>query len=217
MKVGTDGVLLGAWANVEQSARILDVGTGSGLLALMLAQRQHRAAIDAIEIEENAYRQACENVLKSPWSNRIRVFHTSLQEFAPAEQYDLIVSNPPFFSQSLHNPNVQKRTARHNDSLLPAELIHHARRLLASNGKLAVIYPLHEAQLFCKVAQESGLHLRRITHVIPSVGKKPKRSLVELQSVPCGVEERELCIEKETRHSYTEEYMSLTQDFYLNF
>lgn len=217
MKVGTDGVLLGAWVNVENSTRILDVGTGSGLLALMLAQRRQKATIDAIEIEENACRQACENAEDSAWRNRITVFHTSLQNFKPLEKYDLIVSNPPFFSQSLQNPDLLRKTARHNDSLLPEELAQHAKRLLKENGRLAVIYPLHEAQLFCKAAQEIGFYIQRITHVIPSVGKNAKRLLVELQLSPCELLENKLCIEKEMRHTYTDEYISLTKDFYLNF
>ena len=234
MKVGTDGVLLGAWVNVENAARILDVGTGTGLIALMLAQRHQTATIDAIEIEENACRQARENVANSKWHRRITIFHTSLQHFnvsrhcgwSPSEVevldphppiYDLIVSNPPYFSQSLQNSDSAKTTARHNDTLLPAELAQHAKRLLQENGRIAAIYPIHEAPVFLSAAQEIGFSPRRITHVIPSTGKKAKRMLVELQLPPCHAIENELCIEKELRHTYTQEYIDLTKDFYLKF
>ncbi|MCL2329415.1 MAG: methyltransferase [Bacteroidetes bacterium] len=217
MKVGTDGVLLGAWAHIENANRILDVGTGTGLIALMLAQRQPTATIDAIEIEENACQQACENVANSKWHNRISIFHTSLQNFELFGKYDLIVSNPPFFSQSLQNPDSAKTTARHNDTLLPMELAQHAKRLLQENGRIAVIYPVHEAHVFLNAAQETGFFPRRITHVIPSIGKKAKRMLVELQLTPCDLIETELCIEKELRHTYTQEYIDLTRDFYLKF
>lgn len=217
MKVGTDGVLLGAWVDVENTNRILDIGTGTGVIALMLAQRRQNATINAIEIEENAYLQACENSAKSKWSNRITMFHTSLQNFEPVEKYDLIVSNPPFFSQSLHNPDSAKTTARHNDTLLPAEMVQHAQRLLQENGRMAVIYPIREAHMFLNAAQETGFYPQRITHVIPSTGKKAKRMLVELSTTSCSLIETELCIEKETRHTYTQEYIDLTKDFYLRF
>lgn len=217
MKVGTDGVLLGAWADVEQASHILDIGTGSGLLALMLAQRQPNASIEAIEIEQNAYEQACENALQCAWSNRITVRHTSLQDFSTQKKFNVIVSNPPFFSKSLHNPNLQRRTARHNDTLLPEELAQHSLRLLASNGKLAVIYPLPEAELFCQAAHKIGFYTCRKTFIIPSVGKTAKRVLVELQLTPCSTIENELCIEEHARHTYSNEYKNLTKDFYLNF
>ncbi len=216
MKVGTDGVLLGAWANVENTAQILDIGTGTGLIALMLAQRKQNAIIDALEIEENAYQQACENVVQSKWNNRISIFHTSLQEFESSKKYDLIVSNPPFFSQSLKNRDNAKTAARHNDSLSPLELAQHSKRLLTPNGRIAVIYPMNEAQLFLKIAQKMGLYPRRITQVIPAISKQSKRTLVEIQQMPCDTIETELCIEKEQRHTYTDEYIDLTKDFYLH-
>jgi tRNA1Val (adenine37-N6)-methyltransferase len=217
MKVGTDGVLLGAWADAAHAARILDIGTGTGLLALMLAQRQPTATIDAIEIEENACRQAAENVVASRWHTNISVFHTSLQAFEPSGTYDLIVSNPLYFSQSLKNPDVSKQTARHNDTLLPEELTQHAKRLLHANGRIAVIYPLQEARVFLSAAQKIGFYCRRITRVIPAIGGTAKRMLVELSTAPCLLTENELCIETTQRHVYTNEYISLTKDFYLKF
>jgi tRNA1Val (adenine37-N6)-methyltransferase len=217
MKVGTDGVLLGAWTNVENTKQILDIGTGTGLIALMLAQRQPNAEIDAIEIEENAYKQAVENIQNTKWQDRISVFHSSLQEFETNKKYDLIVSNPPYFSQSLKNPDIYRKTARHNDTLSQHDLLENSKRLLQNNCRLAVIYPAYEALTFLNIAKEIGFHCLRITHIIPTIGRKAKRLLIELCQNPCVLTENEICIEKEKRHEYTEEYKNLTKDFYLNF
>jgi len=217
MKVGTDGVLLGAWTDVENAARILDIGTGTGLLALMLAQRAPNALIDAIEIEENAYIQATENVAESPWKDRINIIHRALQDFEPAEKYDLIVSNPPYFLHSLKNPDTAKKTARHTDTLMPTELITYAKRLLHENGRLSVIYPTTEALLFIKEAEKKMLHCSRITKVFPNIGAKEKRLLMEFSVMPTECRNDEIYIENNVRHNYTEAYKVLTKDFYLNF
>ena len=217
MKVGTDGVLLGAWTDTKNTTRILDVGTGTGLLALMLAQRAQNALIDAIEIEENACIQATENVANSQWKERINVIHQALQDFYPAEKYDLIVSNPPYFLHSLKNPDVAKKTARHSDTLMPNELIAHAKRLLHETGRLSVIYPTTEALLFIKEAEKEKLHCSRITKVFPNINSKEKRLLMEFSvtSSECRIDE--MYIENNARHEYSEEYKELTKDFYLNF
>ena len=217
MKVGTDGVLLGAWADVENAVRILDIGTGTGLLALMLAQRTSDALIDAIEIEENAYIQAKENVANSSWKERITVFCKALQNFEPAKKYDLIVSNPPYFLHSLKNPDAAKKTARHTDTLMPSELITHAKRLLCENGRLSVIYPTIEALLFIKEAENQQLYCSRITKVFPNIGTKEKRLLMEFSVMPAECRTDEICIENNARHDYTEQYKELTKDFYLKF
>jgi tRNA1Val (adenine37-N6)-methyltransferase len=215
MKVGTDGVLLGAWARVASARRILDVGTGTGLIALMAAQRTTLATIDAIEIEKNAYAQACENVRSSAWNNRISVIHTSLQTFEPQHTYNVILSNPPFFSQSLRNPDSAKSTARHNHNLPPAELLRYAHKLLQPDGRIAVIYPVREAEQFLHEAHKIGLFPRRITRVIPAPGKEVKRLLVEISRQSTTCKETELCIETNKRHVYSAEYCALTKDFYL--
>ena len=217
MKVGTDGVLLGAWTNVENAVRILDIGTGTGLLALMLAQRAPNVLIDAIEIEENACIQATENVAESLWKDRINIIHRALQDFEPAEKYDLIVSNPPYFLHSLKNPDTAKKTARHTDTLMPTELITHAKRLLNENGKLSVIYPTTEALLLIKEAEKSALHCSYITKVFPKIGANEKRLLIEFSVMPTECRIDEMHIENNARHDYSEKYKMLTKDFYLNF
>ena len=213
MKVGTDGVLLGAWADVENAVRILDVGTGTGLIALMLAQRNENAAIDAIEIEENAAEQAAENAANSPWTNRITVFRQAFQDFFPAEKYDMIVSNPPYFSRSLKNPDISKQLARHTDSLTPEVFFENAKRLLKPNGKLSLIFPAEESLI--KIAETEGFFCTRLTKVFPKTGAKEKRFLMEFSLLPILCIESEIVIENERRHEYSEEYKKLTTDFYL--
>ncbi len=217
MKVGTDGVLLGAWTNLDNVFNILDVGTGTGLIALMLAQRYRHAIIDALEIEKNAYKQAVENVKNSPWNNRIQVIHSSLQTFKSEKKYDVIVSNPPYFSHSLKNPNIFRTTARHNDSLSSSELIIHAKKLLKSDGKLAVIFPATEALLLQKQAIDEGFHISKLTKVIPKTNAETKRLLMEFSLLPTTYIENEIVIEKGERHNYSDDYKKLTKDFYLNF
>jgi len=225
MKVGTDGVLLGAWSDVENAAHILDVGTGTGLIALMLAQRNKNAEIDAIEIEKNACEQAAENVSNSPWANRITVFHQTLQDFFPAKKYDMIASNPPYFSQSLKNPNAEKQLARHTDSLTPEDFLRNAKRLLQFNGKLSLIFPANESYHFIKTAKTEGFFCTRLTKVFPKIGAKEKRFLMEFSLSPALCVEtdetvtersRSIVIENTHRHEYSEDYKNLTKDFYLN-
>ena len=186
MKVGTDGVLLGAWAGIcPDDHRALDVGTGTGLIALMLTQRSPALAVQAIDIDPAAAEEAAANFAASPWANRLAALPISLQSFiseseAPASRtFDLIVSNPPFFKASLKAPDAQRSAARHDDTLPPAELIAAARRLLAPNGRLAVIYPPEEARAFVVEAEAAGLYLSRLTRVISVAGQPPKRHLME--------------------------------------
>jgi tRNA1Val (adenine37-N6)-methyltransferase len=218
MKVGTDGVLLGAWTNVENNvSHVLDIGTGTGLLALMLAQRTNKAIIDAIEIDENSYNQATSNVNRSTWATRITVIHEPLQTYDPQKKYDLIVSNPPYFSHSLKNPNLSRKIARHTDTLSPNELIEHTLRLLSRNGRLCVIYPTTEGLLFRKEAESKQLYCSRMTTVFPNIGAHAKRLLMEFSLMPSAYREDEIVIENKARHDYSTEYIMLTKDFYLNF
>ena len=214
MKVGTDGVLLGAWSDVENATRILDVGTGTGLIALMLAQRNKNAAIDAIEIEKNACEQAAENVANSPCTSKITVFHQALQDFFPTKKYDMIVSNPPYFSYSLKNPDTAKQLARHTDSLTSKVFFENAKRLLKPNGKLSLIFPVEENLI--KIAEAKGFFCTRLTKVFPKIDAKEKRLLMEFSLSPAPCIESEIVIENTHRHEYSEDYKRLTQDFYLN-
>ncbi len=216
MKVGTDGVLLGAWCNVSSARRVLDVGTGTGLIALMVAQRSPQSLVDAVEIDEEAARQASENVALSEWEDRITVFHEDFTRFCPEEGafYDLIVSNPPFFENSLLPPAPSRQIARHAGAFDLESLFAEASRLLASNGVLSIIYPASGLSQMKNVAQGCSLSLSRLTYVRGRLGGKVKRVLTEWRRFSNKIEEDEICIET-SRHIYTEEYISLTRQFYL--
>jgi tRNA1Val (adenine37-N6)-methyltransferase len=179
-KVGTDAVLLGAWADVSDVRTALDVGTGTGLLALMMAQRSD-AEITAIDIDGPSCEEARENVLRSPWKERIKVIHCPLQDFKPNRRFDLIISNPPFFRKSLHPSGMGKQISRHDVSLSLSELIAYARPLLQDTGKLCLILPAAESMNIKKVAHESGLILHRIMGVRPLPSRPAKRSLLEFR------------------------------------
>lgn len=215
MKVGTDGVLLGGWANLEQARHILDIGTGTGVIALMAAQRNCNAQIDAIEIEEQAFTQAQENIAASPWKNRIRIEYTSLQHYSPEILYDCIVCNPPFFINSTKNPNASRTLARHNDTLPHKELVNHAKRLLDPNGKFHLILPITEALELMAYAQSIDFYPTHITFVHPTPCKPPKRILMELSLTQDSYYEDNITIEL-GRHHYSEAYTKLTKQFYLH-
>lgn len=217
MTVGTDGVLLGAWAGTESCNRILDIGTGTGLIALMLAQRS-KAAIDAIDIEADACLQAQENAESSLFAGRINVFHSDLVDFAQASThlYDLIVSNPPYFVDSLKCPNLQRNTARHTDTLTLEDLLQYSRKLLAPQGRIALILPYDQKDRLTDCIQTQNLFLSKEVSVIPVPDAQPKRLLAELTSEPPASPafSDRLTIEI-ARHRYTDEYINLTKDFYL--
>lgn len=217
MKVGIDGVLLGAWANTDECRNVLDIGTGSGLIALMLAQRNPQARIEAIDLEENAIRQAEINFAASPWKERLTARHISLQEFAqtPTTRYELIVSNPPFFVNSLKAPAQERTHARHTDSLTHEELISNAQSLLAPQGRLCIILPVNEGEHCMDFAAHKGLHCTKRVDVYPKPGVPPKRLLLEFRSVECRTECSTLTIETDTWQQYTDEFIALARDFYL--
>lgn len=214
MKVGTDGVLLGVWAELKNARTILDIGTGTGLIAIMAAQRNPLARIDAIEIESNAFEQAQENVIASPWHERIQVIQTSLQNYFPSKKYDSIVCNPPFFVHSTHNPNQGRTLARHSDTLPHTELITHAIRLLKPEGNLSIILPVAEAIKFIDHAARTKLYPVYITRVLPNPDKAPKRYLIQFKTTQIPLVEDELVVEL-SRHQYSEAYVGLTKEFYL--
>lgn len=216
MKVGTDGVLLGAWADTSGCQSILDVGTGTGLISLMLAQRS-TAKIDAIDIDAGACLQAEENALASPFAGRIDVTHTSLAGYSATctKQYDLIVSNPPYFIDSLKCPDQQRNTARHTDTLPLQELLHDCRPLLAPGGHIALILPYDQKDQLETFIQNECLFLTKETEVIPIPGAIPKRLLVELATEPVATTEYNQLTIEVSRHQYTDDYICLTRDFYL--
>lgn len=224
MKVGTDGVMLGAWADVTGAERILDIGTGTGLNALMLAQRSC-AAIDAIEPDPASFHQAKDNIMNCSWKDRIRIYLTTLQDFhiesdsgeSKDRKYDLIVSNPPYFSGSGKNPDERKALSRHADTLTRTELITGIESLLSGQGKFCVILPLVEAGLFLAEATTRNLYCTRKLNMKPLPGREVKRVLMQFEREEKSPEEEILVIETGGRHEYSKEYIELTRDFYLAF
>ena len=217
MKIGTDGVLLGAWTPIENNPfSILDIGTGTGIIALMLAQRSSAEQIDALEIDEDAYEQATDNFENSPWNDRSFCFHAGLDEFVeePEDEYDLIVSNPPFYSEDYKSNDDQRDLARFQDAMPFEDLIEAAALLLSENGIFSVIIPFKEEENFIAIAKEYDLHPLKITHVKGTPTSEIKRSLLALTRNETAVLTNELVIET-ARHIYTPEYVALTQNFYL--
>lgn len=218
LKVGTDAVLLGAWADVENTKHILDIGTGSGVIALMLAQRSS-AQIDAIDIDEESSKQAHENFSESPWSDRLSVHNISLKDFAAAtkSKYDLIVSNPPYFTSSYKPAHPQRFTARHNDQLPINELAENTMKLLNSTGKFCVILPVKEAGFLTAALRSLGLFPEKELWVYSFTGKEVFRKLILFgrNETTCQIEE--LTIETGPGQGYSKEYIELTKPYYLNF
>lgn len=217
MKVGTDGVLLGGWASVAGAGRILDIGTGTGLVALMLAQRNSEARIDAIDIDREACLQAEANVAASPFAGRIRVFPVALADYRPEEKcpYDLVVSNPPYFTDALKCPDPQRRIARHTDTLPLDELLQTARQWLHPAGRLGIVWPAEGRERLETAARQAGLHFIRLTEVHSVSGAPPKRLLAELgMRLVVATAFGHLTIEQE-KHRYTQEFTALVKDFYL--
>ena len=217
LKVGTDGVLLGAWCSVHGATRILDVGTGTGLIALMLAQRSE-AEISAIEINEDACKDALNNFQKSPWADRLKLISADFNHFCNdrSAYYDLIVSNPPYFKKSLISADSAASVARHDVSLSFLQLIGGSKRLLTEKGRLAVILPVKAFDDFRETARLTGFYLYRKTLVIPKIGKAPKRVLLEFSVSAVYPIFDELVILLE-RDKYSDGYAELTKEFYLNF
>lgn len=216
MKVGIDGVLLGAWADVKNAMNILDIGTGTGLIALMMAQRTE-ASITAIDIEENAVRQAKENIANSPWHENIQIEQTSLQAYSKTcgQKFDLIVSNPPFFNNSLKAPDQKRNTARHTDTLSHTDLIDKASDLLTDNGRICLIFPVPEGEKCIEYALRKGLALSRKIEIHAMPHKPAHRLLIELSKQKCETTISRLTIETGERHCYTEEFSHLLKDYYL--
>ena len=219
MKIGTDGVLLGAWTSlVHHPFSILDIGTGTGVIALMLAQRSDAELIDALEIDEDAYEQAVENFENSEWGDRLFCYHAAFDEFVEEMQdedkYDLIVSNPPFYSADFSSGNLQRDQARFAGALPFEELLKGVAILLSKEGKFSVILPKKEEADFLKMAKTEGFFPQRITYVKGNRDSEVKRVLLELGFSEVDVIPDELVIEN-SRHDYTPEYIELVKDFYL--
>ena len=217
MKVGTDGVLLGAWVSLEKKPNsILDIGSGTGIIALQLAQRSNAETIDGLEIDENAYEQCVHNFENSPWSDRLFCYHASLAEFTEEidEEYDLIISNPPFYSEDYKTENKSRDTARFNDSLPFDALLNNVSHLLSKKGIFAVVIPNKEEKRFIEIASKIHLFPKRICRVQGNGATEIKRSLLEFTFEKVQPKKQHLIIETR-RNCYTEDYINLVRDFYL--
>ncbi len=217
MKIGTDGVLLGAWTPLTNNPyNILDIGAGTGILSLMLAQRSNAEQIDAIEIDEGAYEQCVENFETSPWGDKLFCFHAGLDEFVdePEDEYDLIISNPPFYAEDFKTDDSQRDLARFQDAMPFEELIEAAALLLSDNGIFSVIIPFKEEAKFVSMCKELDLFPFKITRVKGTPTAEIKRSLLAFSRIEQTPLINELTIEI-SRHQYTPEYIELTKDFYL--
>lgn len=213
MKVGTDGVLLGAWADCEIARNILDIGTGTGLISLMLAQKNLFAQITAIEIDKDAALQAIQNVNESHWQDRINVKQTSLQDFDTKEKFDLVVSNPPFFNNTFQAKDNARNQARQTDTLSFETLLKKSTSLLSTNGKACFVLPFSEKDNFLLLAKEEKLFPNKILYVKGNIKTEIKRFLVELSFQETTLQEETISIEI-SRHNYTQDYIELVQDFY---
>ena len=215
MKVGTDGVLLGAWANIRNADRILDIGTGTGLIALMCAQRNPSAEIWAIEIDKDSSIQAGENFENSEFNEALHVQHCSLQEFRTDMLFDSIVCNPPFFRAGTPSPSYGRYLARQAESLPLKILIESATKLLSEDGILHLVLPIDREEELGLLCDNHGLHAQRKCVVYPAYGKSPKRLLVEFsKNSELPTVNEELTIEKEERFDYTDDFIKLTREFY---
>ena len=215
-KVGTDGVLLGACADITGARRILDIGSGTGVIAIMLAQRSE-AEIVAIEPDHDSCLQACENVNRSKWKNRIDVIHSTLQEYTASYKFDLIVTNPPYFTDSLRNPDPRKSYTRHNDSLTSVDILNSINRLLHEDGCLQLIMPYVEGNLMIAEAADYGFYCQDILKIRPLPTSEIRRLILTFGRERVRTTENFLTIEHGKRHEFTEEYIKLTKDFYLKF
>ena len=223
MKVGTDGVLLGTWATVfpeNKTFSVLDIGTGTGLIAMIIAQRNDNAIIDAIDIDNDACEQAIGNIDKSPFKDRINVIHKPFTDYSTEKKYDLIVSNPPFFKNSMKCPDEKRSVARHNDSLPLKLLIEHAVTMLSDNGRIALILPAQLTEDIDFIIATHRLYTVRRTNIIPVEGLQPKRFLIEIstknitENMHGSKTENTLVLETK-EHKRTQQYNELTKDFYL--
>lgn len=214
MKVGTDGVLLGAWCPIEGAQRALDVGTGCGVIALMVAQRNGEAHIEGIDIDQGAVEEATLNFAASPWSERLTAMMADFNHMTGTDRYDLIVSNPPYFTDSLLPPDAARTMARHTGSLSYRQLIEGAAQRLTDDGMLALISPTEAEGAIIEAAAFASLPVKNITRVIPVEGAAVKRILWLLSRREMPYRETTLTI-AHRNGSFTSEYIALTRDFYL--
>tara|TARA_B100000809_G_C15110946_1_gene520564 strand:- start:174 stop:887 length:714 start_codon:yes stop_codon:yes gene_type:complete len=217
MKIGTDGVLLGAWSSLESRPfSILDIGAGTGVLSLMLAQRSDAEVIEALEIDDKAFEQCVDNFEQSDWNDRLFCYHASLEEFEEEieDTYDLIICNPPFYSEDYKTKNIARDLARFQDAMPFEHLLKSVSSLLSEDGRFNIIIPFSEEKKMIDLAKQVALFPKKITHVRGNPSADIKRSLIEFSFLNQDVKISELTIAI-TRHQYTDDYINLTKAFYL--
>lgn len=224
MKIGTDGVLLGAWADIAQASSILDIGTGTGVLALMSAQRNPNAIIHALEIDPDAFCQASINLKNSPWQKRLTILHQSIQKYSQhplIPVFDSIISNPPYFKIETGTliKDAARRQARSTDALTFTALLDCVQLILHPLGNFSVILPIHEGKEFMQLAIQKNFHIKRRIEVIPREGKTSNRFLIELVLYHTPTEKETLTIRtiEKGNHNYTSIFKQLHKDFLLAF
>lgn len=217
MKIGTDGVLLGAWTSIKHNPfNVLDIGAGTGLLSLMIAQRSNAEQIEAIEIDDDAFEQCVENFENSPWNDRLFCFHASLLEYVEAvdEKFDLIICNPPFYSEDYKTQSKSRNLARFSDAMPMEHIVFAVIHFLSKKGRFSIVLPHRKEKEFIEEASLIGLFPNRILRVKGNAESEIKRSLIEFSYQETDINISELIIET-SRDNYTQDYINLTKDFYL--
>jgi tRNA1Val (adenine37-N6)-methyltransferase len=218
MRVGTDAVLLGAAVDMAGAGKILEIGTGCGIIALMMAQRSD-AMIDAIEIDADSVQQARENIMNSPWKERIHIFHSSFQEFTRtcSKKYELIISNPPYFSKSSKSGDAKRDIGRHTDCLNFNTLINHSKELMTETGSLWVILPVNESKDFIDTATKHDLFVNYMLLFIPKEGKASNRVVMKLSKDNTDRIIQDKLTHRNTNGSFSDDYMDFMREFYIDF
>ncbi|MEL6250525.1 MAG: methyltransferase [Bacteroidota bacterium] len=214
MKVGTDSILLGAWVDAKKPQRILDIGIGTGILCLMMAQKFDTAKIEGVELDPDAYKQAKENIAFSPWSDRIQVFQQSIQDFRETKPYDLIISNPPYFSGDLEAKGNPRKNARQGEDLDLEVLVRQLGLFLAENGQAHIILPFDKLEALKGLLGKHKLSPHKLCTVYPRPEKAPYRFLMALGKEDKSLVEEEIVIQIGGANHYSEAYKKLTQEFY---
>jgi len=214
MRVGTDAVLLGCWADNETHQHILDVGTGTGVIALICAQRNQSALVEAIEIDEGSGEDARYNFASSPWSARLKMHQGDFLKIVSKEKFDLIISNPPYFSQSLRASDPIRSAARHDDALPAESFMKQARTLLSPQGIISLIFPKHQLERWIDAGSQNGFFAKRICHVFTLASKDSSRVMVEFVKAMVDEIRMETLVIEKSPGEFSEAYKLLTKDFY---
>ena len=217
MKIGTDGILLGAWADLSDKKKGIDIGSGTGVISIMLCQRNEILEIDSIEVSERAVVDAKKNIKNCEWNKRIKLKHADLKLFSTENKYDLIISNPPYFKKSLKPKDLDRLKARHEESLNYKDVLNFSEKHLLKNGTINLILPVDQKQEVIEYAEKFGLYISKECIVFPKPNKNPHRLLIELSKTKKTLESQSLIIENDGRHNYTDNYKKLTREFYTIF